>query len=201
MLCYYCFFVNEWYLLRNYYWDLNFNSLNFGIVDLYFLVLNTIPVGGNCNFPDDFIGNSPLDLHLHNLFSLDYLLNHSLYLHYLNYLLVDNYWPINEYLHNLLHLLDHNVWNWDLHNLEDGLLHNNDLFNYLRHLDNLFYDARHHNDLLHYPFNFYYSWHLYNFFNYFFDNLFFYSNNFLLNNNWDRVINFNLFDYLLLDRN
>ena len=190
-------FNNKWHLLLHVEWHLHLDWLHLGLMNLHFLVLNTISVCLDWNFPDDLVRHFSHDFHLNNLLDLHLQLNNLLNL----YCLVDNFLDNDSLCHldldwnfNSLHLyLRHR----DLNYLElTNPLHHY-LFNYLGDLHYLLHYPWDRHNLFNYPLNFNYSRHLHYLLNYPVDKLRLNLHDLLLNYHRNWPINIHRLHYFL----
>ncbi len=172
---------NKRHFLLNNKWHLNFNSLNFCFMYLYFLIFNSVSVSLHRNFSNDLIRNTCFDLDLNWTISFDYLFYYLSHFHCLNVFFINQYLLFNKDLNWSLDILNHNLWHFNFNNMKNRLLHNYYPFNYLRYLNYSLNYPRHDNNFLYYSLNLDYTRHL----------------NYLLYDSVNKLF-FN-FDYLFLD--
>lgn len=197
---------NNWSLCihRNNFWNikwyLNLNTLNFSVIDINFLIFNTISISWDRNLSNYLIWNSPLYLNLYYSISFNNFLNYpihfyNLILFYVNYHLFLNFNPL--YLFNLFY---YDLWDLNFNYLKYWNLYKYYLLNYFWALDYFLYNS------WNYHYFFYDSLYLdnpgnlYYLLDYFFNYMCLYSNNFLFYNNRNRLLNINLLNDFLFDR-
>ena len=180
------FLDNEGDFLLNIERNLHFDWFHLCLVNLNFLVLDTVPVCLHWNLPDDFERHLFYDLNLHNFLYLHLYLHYLLHLNSLVLFFLDHNSLDDLDLDGNLNSLNFDLRYWDLYYLKliDPL--DNYLLHYLGNFHYLLYYPWNWHYFLNYFFNLDYPGHLHYLFNYSVDKLGLDLHDFFLDNyrNW-----------------
>lgn len=192
------FFHDERYFLLHNYRHLNLDSFNFSFMDLYLLILNSIPISLDRNFFDYLEWYSSLNLDFNNLLFNNSCLYNPRNLDLLDILLFYDYHLFDWNLDWHLYLLDYDLRDLNLDNLELCLFANHNFLDDLRHLNDFFNYSRDNYNLFDYFFNFNDPRNFYNLFDNSIDKLRLNFNYFSLYDNGNRFVNLDRFYNFLL---
>lgn len=191
------FFYNKRNLLLEYEWNLHLNRLHFRFMDEHLLILNTISVGLNRHFLDDFDWNSFLNFNLHVFLFSNQFLHYFLYFYCFYLFLFHYYRTIHKDLDGNFNFLNDYLRHWNLNYLQYCLIHCDNLFNDLRNLNYFLYYSGHHNNLFDNFLDLHHPWHFHNLLDDSVDELWLNFYDFLLDDDWNWFFYMDRLNYFL----